>query len=47
MRAGMCPTVAPKLIRERPSRSAYHARTGETPTSISRAVVTPSLALNR
>src|ERR1019366_3392649 len=47
MRAGMCPDVAPKLINACPSRARYHSGTGETPTSISSAVVPPSLALKR
>ncbi len=47
MRAGNSPELAPKLISAFPSRAAYQEATGETPTSISSAVVTPSRALSR
>ncbi len=45
IRAGMCPELAPKLISDLPARAAYHSSTGDTPTSSSSAVVTPSIAL--
>ena len=47
MRAGRWPEVAPKFTSALPSRARYHSGTGETPTSISSAVVTPSMALKR
>ena len=45
IRAGMCPELAPKLMSDFPARAAYHSGTGDTPTSSSSAVVTPSIAL--
>jgi len=45
MRAGMWPALAPKWTSDLPSRALYHSPTGETPTSSSSAVVTPSIAL--
>lgn len=33
IRAGICPALAPKLMRAFPSRAVYHSPTGETPIS--------------